>query len=214
LCPNKKGEGTRRIAVVDYVYVGKGRADQYFKIGRTSDAQHLRLKQHRTANPSFEYHITIETQFGCDVEKKLHNYFCSKRVRETKEWFDLTRDDLEKIRLLAGTYENDLIPLSQQVEGLSRTASSGDCIEAHESVMEDYRRLRDLREQRARIEQEEELIENRLKVQIGSYDGIRGLISWKSLEQLRFDSKLFRATHPDLYDQFRVLGIRRYFKLL
>ena len=85
--------------VLGCVYIGKGTNDQHYKIGRTGEVQGTRKKQHRTANPSFEYHLVIETEFSSEIESRLHSHFGSKRVEGTKEWFKLTVSDLDKIKI-------------------------------------------------------------------------------------------------------------------
>ncbi len=141
------------------VYIGKGTNDQHYKIGRTGDVQGTRKKQHRTANPSFEYHLVIETEFSSEIESRLHSYFGSKRVEGTKEWFKLTVSDLDKIKDLSDGYENELLPLSEQVEKISDSVSTGTLIKADTTSFEDYQRLRELREQKARLEEEEEFLQ-------------------------------------------------------
>ena len=196
------------------VYVGKGINDQHYKIGRTGEVQSTRKKQHRTANPSFEYHLVIESEFSSEIESRLHNYFGSKRVEGTKEWFKLTISDLDKIKNLSNGYENELLPLTEQVEKISNSVSIGTLIKANATALEDYQRLREIREQKARLEDEEEFLQLKLKVQIGLNDGIEDLVSWKSSVQNRFDSTLFRKSHSDLYDQFRRPVTLRVFRVL
>jgi Meiotically up-regulated gene 113 len=199
---------------VGCVYVGKGSGDQNFKIGRTGELENTRRQQHRTANPSFEYHLVIRTEFASEVEKRLHDHFGSKRIEGTKEWFGLTPDDLDSIKPLSEKYENELIPLSMKVDELGKSKSSGIVLEASDFFIADYKRLKELREQRARIQEEEEFLQLKLKHQIGLHDGIENLISWKSSEQSRFDTTLFRETHSDLYEEFRKPLIIRSFRIL
>ncbi len=198
---------------MEYVYVGKGASDPYFKIGRTANAQENRLKQHKTANPSFNYSKVIPTSCASDLEKTLHLWFSSKRVPETKEWFDLKPEDLDILTLFAEGHEENR-RITDDAELLKGQRSSGSYVDPCDSVMENYERLRILREQAARIGYEIESIENRMKIHVGRHDGITGLLSWKSFEERRFDSKIFRTNYPDLYEQFRIPGIRRIFRLV
>jgi len=73
-----------------YIYLGFD-ASGLFKIGITNDVE-KRLRQFRTANPTFFLLLHIPVEHPAVVEVELHTKFSDKRVRG--EWFCLDGGDL------------------------------------------------------------------------------------------------------------------------
>lgn len=128
---------------MEFVYIGKGDRDLTYKIGHTTRPEEEREKQHQSSNPSFKFYRLFRTEAARNLETKLHNFFCSKRVRGTKEWFELDPDDLYAARLLAETYEHEMLPRSKELVDLSKTRSSKSYIDVSGSLEADYLRLRE-----------------------------------------------------------------------
>ena len=66
---------------------------KYYKIGKSIHPQ-KRLKQFKTANPNIEI-VAISKLVA---EKDLHSLYKNKNI--TLEWFDLTNEDVNEIKLL------------------------------------------------------------------------------------------------------------------
>ncbi len=199
---------------MELVYIGRGEGDKSFKIGRSNSTSESRLLQQKTSSPTFQHHVRLETGRGKDLESMLHQFFSSRRVRGSREWFALTPSDLDTAKHLAEVYERELFALRDEVEHLGQSRSCGTCHPARTDDVEEYHRLAVIRERRARLDQEEQLIVARLKCRIGVHDGIEGLFTWKSQQQLRFNSQSFRQEHGLLYEKFRLPTTLRYFRVL
>lgn len=77
------------------------------KIGFTSNL-HNRFLQHKTSNPFLKI---IRVYHGdMDVEKYVHEMFAQKRIKRTKEWFNLTRSDIELLDKKLERLPNAAIP--------------------------------------------------------------------------------------------------------
>jgi hypothetical protein len=196
-----------------FIYVGRGKNDRGSKIGNTGRPEQERLRQHRTANPSFQFSFLFESPFYKQLEKELSHYFESKRIRKTKEWFVLDDGDLASLEALTRNFEA-IIRLRSQVELLKNLESSPDLLVGDSCVDAACLRLRSLREERYHLDQAIERDESWLKLRIGPNDGIDGYATWKSQVRPLFDRELFEQDHPGVYDGYCRPAICRSFKLL
>jgi hypothetical protein len=196
-----------------FIYVGNGTNDIGFKIGTTGRPEEERLKQHKTANPSFEFSFLFESPYYMPLEKELHHHFASKRIKNTKEWFVLNDGDLRSLDVLTFNFEA-IIKLRAQVDLLKNQESSHNLLEVDSCIVSAYLRLRSLYEERHHLNQTIEQDESLLKLRIGLNDGIDGYVAWKSQVRRGFDRDLFEQDHPGLYDTYCRPTICRSFKLL
>lgn len=85
-----------------YVYLMVDYNTTYYKIGR-SDNPKFREKTLQSEKPTIE--LLNKWESFLNTEKKLHDYFDSKRIRG--EWFDLSKTDINSIPLLIKKFENE-----------------------------------------------------------------------------------------------------------
>jgi predicted phage-related endonuclease len=80
-------------------------------------------------------------------------------------------------------------------------------IEASPDDYQLYQELLSIRERVADLKKMEDSLATKLKCSMEDAERLvlagRTLISWKSVESNRFDSKAFRQEHPELYNQFK-----------
>jgi predicted GIY-YIG superfamily endonuclease len=97
----------------EVVYLGTDsfhRERNIYKIGKTENLPN-RIKQHKTGNPTF--YIVGFTPLLKEID--LHRLFKEQRVKGTKEWFELTNDDIIylinhflSVNLLQANHKNKL----------------------------------------------------------------------------------------------------------
>lgn len=196
-----------------FVYVGRGKGDPGFKIGVTGRPEQERTKEHRTANPSFEFSFLFESRYYKQLEKETQHHFASKRVKNTREWFLLDDGDLGSLDTLMRNFEAIAISRSQ-VDTLKDQESSPNMLEVDPCSEAAYFRLRSRREERLRLDQRIEQDELSIKLHIGLNGGIDGYVAWKSQMRMVFDRDRFEQDHPGLYDAYCRPTVCRCFRLL
>ncbi len=86
---------------IGYIYVMK--MDNYYKIGKTKNKK--RLGEYTKLPTQPEYPILIKVSDFHDLERKLHTNYIDKRTRNNCEWYILTENDIEEIRMFLKKYE-------------------------------------------------------------------------------------------------------------
>jgi hypothetical protein len=195
-----------------YVYVGKGENDNHFKIGRATLAE-VRLKSHRMANPSMQFHIVEPCESPAKVEAYLKNYFESKRKGGTDEWFDIELSEMPEAMQRAQRYVKDLVELKPEVEMLKSAETCETFLEPLPSDREAYIRLRQIDEAMAKLKYERDQLQWRLKLRIGRDEGIKGIASWLSFSKKRFDLTVFKRENPYLHQAYCTDRIERRFSI-
>ena len=79
-----------------------------YKIGITKREVSERIKDFKTGNVSDFNAIKIykSEKFVHSIEKRLHKYFHKKRIDMSREWFNLTEDDINEFIPLCEKYYN------------------------------------------------------------------------------------------------------------
>jgi len=76
-----------------------------YKIGMTKQNVNKRLKQLQTGNSEdLELVKYVIVENYKKVEKSLHNHFSNKKIK--REWFNLTKDDVNEFEIFVKKYEN------------------------------------------------------------------------------------------------------------
>jgi hypothetical protein len=196
-----------------HIYLAKGDNSATYKIGKTIRPTDERLKQHRTSDPSMKFIYVFTCCDPSGAEAFLLKAFESKRVLGSKESFDLDEHDLQELPRLIGDYER-FASLEVEVDKLKRNACSLRFISPDICDEEDCVKLREIREKKARLEFEEQMIEWRMMLKIGSNAGLIGLASWKSSSKPILDQTALKLEEPIIYERFLKQSIRRIFRLL
>jgi hypothetical protein len=137
-----------------------------------------------------------------ECESFLHHYFESKCLDKKAKLFRLGTEDLGVATKAAEGFARRFLPLHHAVEQLKTQSSNNRLMAPEQRHRELCRQIRELREQEFRISKRRELLENELKVAIGTSAGIEGLATWKSHVQNTFDRERFKAEHPDIFNSY------------
>ena len=149
------------------------------------------------------------------LENFLHNELAEKRIQEiqSESWYAVTSDEIDLAIERTETFGNEHLNRKQQVALIKNVQSDGRWLEPNDRLKEIYARLSKLILEKNALCHEEELLELEAKAQIGTADGVDGLFAWQSHETARFQTKIFKAQYPDLYDEFRKTTYVRNFNL-
>lgn len=94
------------ISAMDKEVIAANDEDIVYKIGVTKQKVEARLKQLQTGTDKRLDIISVfESHYPFKVERNLHNRFKSKK--ENREWFNLTKEDIESFQTLCQIYENN-----------------------------------------------------------------------------------------------------------
>jgi hypothetical protein len=149
-----------------------------------------------------------------ECESFLQHYFESKCVDRKAKLFRLGSEDLGVAFKAAEGFVRRFVPLQHSVEQLKTQTSSNRLVAPERRHGELCRQIRELREQEFRISKRRELLENELKVAIGTAAGIEGLATWRSHVQNSFDRERFKAEHPDMFNSYVHPKIMRTLQLI
>lgn len=194
-----------------YVYVFRYGDDDHFKIGRTANVN-KRLKQLQTGSPRpltvFEL---IETTDAKEGEEFLHRRLAHKCL--IGENFALAPEEVREAVGEARTFLEEL-PLRREqqsrVEQLTSIESSEEIFPPTDELLEQGRRLLQIRAEKARhmaefedLALEEERLEIAIKLAIGAAKGIDGVATWQTVDgRRRFRPEWLKADNPELYEAY------------
>jgi len=83
-----------------HVYLMLNARNGYTKIGFTTKEPEYRESTLQSEEPEVELFFKSSKSFTLDDEKEFHEIYAEKRVRG--EWFDLSGDDIEEIKIILG----------------------------------------------------------------------------------------------------------------
>lgn len=94
---------------------------------------------------------------------------------------------------------------------------AGSSIEADSKATALFNDLRDMKSRCKSLQEEIDVSEEKLKLYMQEHsiltlDG-KPICTWKSQVSNRFDQKLFRVEHPDLYEKFKTATTSRVFRM-
>ena len=185
------------------VYVLREGQSNVFKIGRTKGTVDGVVKRLRTGNSHpLNIFAVIETDQESACEAHFHQCLVGRRVVQGGGWEFFEMESEEEMRRVIKEFEDlvkELECVRQSVSQFSDQQCSEDIVEP---TAEDRTLLNELlviKEKQAYLKFEQERIESKLKLRIGSSSGIRGIATWKS--ELRFDEQCFKERDPEGYFQ-------------
>lgn len=108
--PKKKTTGkTVKVEGDEYVYIlaNPSYRSGFFKIGLTKREVDSRMRElFTTGVPTpFVKCVTLKTDDCKTLEKALHSKYANRRINSRREWFELTKSDIEEIIDSKGMYE-------------------------------------------------------------------------------------------------------------
>lgn len=199
-----------------YVYAGQGLESKHFKFGRTTVGLRKRGAQHRTSDPSFAMYCSFQTTNTNAGEKFLRKRYAEWRVPNTKEWFAITREQVDEgFSALAAYMETCLsIDEAKQVKELAKQKSNGLWLKPEEDHLVICDKLRRIKVKKDILALEEDHWRDHLKLQIGSHNGIDGQCTWISQDYTRVDETLLKEKYPEVWEECRREKTRRMFFLV
>jgi len=201
-----------------FVYVLQSGEEPYFKIGRTRGDVEKRRKELSTGNPKpLVVFDTIETDHDALVENYLHKKFRASLSIEgdAKEFYVIDPEELKRGLQEAKQFMAEYIPLLEEADQYKDCdTTTGRLKQPDEDLLETYKALCDVRAQLDGLEFEKQLLENRLKRQIGEDDGLEGIATWRVQISTRLNQAALKEAHPEVYEKFSELQQSRVFRLL
>lgn len=96
-------------------------------------------------------------------------------------------------------------------------ASDGKVVEASQSTRQLYQQLKKVREQKSELKDQETELKNQLKDELGEAERLvyagRTLVSWKSYNRQRLDSKKLQQEKPEVYNAYQTESSYRRFSV-
>ena len=113
-------------------------------------------------------------------------------------------------------YFAEFVPLQRDVEAIGKQSEDGKWLSAGPEERETSAQLANAMERQLECEWQIEVLQNRLKLAIGTAAGIEGLVSWQTNEPSDcFDLERFKEEHRDLFDEYqKPRALVRPFKLI
>lgn len=202
---------------MDSVYALRHDKEDLFKIGRTRGVQ-TRIQDLATGNPHrLTLFDSIETDDACAVERFLLRSLESKRVGNGggRDFFAATPEEIRRAFNDARLYLEHDLPRKRQVAALAAKESDGELlVEPDEHERQLHRELVAARQEKFLAEVRYELLENELKLLIGTSPGFHGVATWMTHTKTRFDEQSFKVAEPRLYEKFRHPFRQRTFRIL
>ena len=157
-------------------------SSDYYKIGMVSKDRSVKdriEKDHQTGNPRLVVDIhSFHSEAPFFVERHLHKHFAQFRVR--REWFRLTKDELEQVKQEAKLYDDVIGPKVAAVRDFSANQSNGSMIslsgDEEKEISKIHKELVDLNIKKQEIDYQLSIITEFLKLSTdknrGGIDGI------------------------------------------
>jgi hypothetical protein len=179
------------------------------RIGHSGDVEG-RIGTHRSSDPDITEIGRIQTHNHQECETFLKRILEGHRVPGTKEFFEMTDDEVELAREAAMGYLQHDLPLAATVEPLKDVRPEQTVRPATEEAVRIAGDVRSLKESKNRIEIQLERAENQLRVLIGADLRIDGVATWGGFDKLRLDVQGLKDKRPEIYEQYCVTDwIRR-----
>jgi hypothetical protein len=194
------------------VFFAKRGDENIYWLGRSasSDSKVISLI---LKDPTFNLHRAIETDSPADCEKLLAGYFGSHKVGCDPALFRFTDEEIRQVLAIAESFVCKFLPIRKTAQSLGSQVTEKKYSTPTQRQLEIYRKLRVVREEEYRLQLRREFLENELKAEIGTAAGLRGIASWSSQAQKRFDCVLFKSENPSLYASYQQEKTVRIFRL-
>lgn len=199
-----------------FVYILRSGSEDIFKIGHTHNEPNRRRKQLSTGNP---HPLTIFDVI--ETEPKQHvvcETFLKKILRSKKfidgdanEFFGVEPSEIRVAIRKTREFLEEFLPKQKAVAQLSKQSSDGRLLLPGDAEKDIYQRLQQIREEQDKLALERTILENELKLAIGTASGMIGIATWKSSFREDFHEAKFKVDYPDLYKSYlRQLQVRTF----
>lgn len=202
---------------MSHVYAFRHGTVNYFKVGQTSSALTLRRRQLqvgcRDELTLFGSVPAATAADAADAEQFIHRLLARHRTG-IGETFTCTEDDISEALQKTAAFLVDTLPKVREdqakIAELAAMKSTPEILPATEQLRQAKRRLIDIAQEKTALEDqlkdlssEQQVLENMIKLTIGSARGVAGVAWWVSGDGRRkFDPDRLKAEQPDLYAQF------------
>ena len=199
-----------------FVYILRSGSENLFKIGRTDGDVDARIRQLATGNP---YRLTkfdvIETEHDSLCETYLHRILRSKKslTSDAREFFSMTAEHLRAAVRDAREFLSEFVAKQQEANRLSEEQTSGMVLKPGDREWSIYSKLLAAREEEDIYGYRRQLLENELKIAIGTFDGLDGIATWRRQTVERLDQTALKAAAPDIFQRFVKVSQTRVFRL-
>jgi Meiotically up-regulated gene 113 len=196
-----------------FVYVLQNGEQNLYKIGWTRGTVDKRLREHSTSNPHLKKVHEIETKFAARCETHLKQRLLSRRLISTlsQEFYTLDRPEVDAAVDDAQRFINEYASTQEELRRLNKTRSNGKSLKPKQQAIIAYERLLKVREEQYQIGLERVRLETELKMIIGEFDGLEGIITWRTDTQSYFDEMGLKEQDPILYSAYvRTREVRRF----
>jgi len=207
----------------------------------TADGGILEIKDHETLSDAGKTvqkgeitgHAYAQLQWGMHVSGRSKAWFAAKVGKTTHVIGPISRDEafIENAIRLADTFWGQVETVtpppvdfaSVTDEELAQRFNTVDLeatVEAAipELALDDLAELEEVKAQQAELKERRDAIERRIKAQIGDkeYLTVNGqpVARWQPVTSKRWDSKAFKADHPELDAQYRKESVSRRFSTI
>jgi len=154
----------------------------------------------------------VDDTYTSKCEAYLHKNLRTKR--RSGEFFAVTPEEARTAMRDASVYFAEFAPLNDKAEALAMEQSDGRMLLPGNGECELFTQYVQAREEEDKWTARRELLENKLKVAIGTAAGFEGLIAWESLEVRRLDQKGLKEAEREVYDRWAKPRIERRIRLL
>ena len=199
-----------------YVYILRHGRENKFKIGRTTKSVKVRLKELSTGNPDLAIFDVIETEHETTIEKYIHRRLATRKIingSSSDEFYAVSPADLIPVIEEARIYNSDCLPTIVQAEDLDAEDPDGSIKEPGNEAIAMHYEMLEIEQQMARLQARQAYLIAGIKITMGTASELRGIATWDNVVSNRFNSAVFKAENPDLYEKYREPSVSRVFKL-
>jgi hypothetical protein len=198
--------------IMEHVYCFQLASGNCFKVGRTKNSPEERKRGLSTGSPErLVPYRNVETENAPGLEAYIHQLLDDKRAANG-EFFNVSSRELDEAVDQAVAFIAESLPLRREADELRQRMPLDETpVEASPEMLETYRQLRRLRQERYLLEQQIRFLESKIQVAIRDAVGMQGIASWKWVSRLTLDLDRFKAEQEALYQAYlRESGSRRF----
>lgn len=184
------------------VYFFKVGDKELFKIGKTTGDPEKRLKAVSTGSAySLEIFKLIEHELHSKLEVFLHKFFKEDRA-ENGEFFFIPLSDFDnRVENALQAFEKLQNELNQ-IEDFKNIKNNDTVLDDTQEANEIYNDLLNINFKIKDLKEEQEKLENKLRLIIGENQGIKDIATWKTQTREQFDKKRYEEEHPEEYLEY------------
>jgi FtsZ-binding cell division protein ZapB len=181
------------------VYFFKVGDKELFKIGKTTTDPEKRLKAVSTGSAyPLEIFKLIEHELHSKLEVFLHKFFKNDRAKNG-EFFSIPLSEFDnKVKTALEEFEKLQNELNQ-IEELKNIQNNDTILQSNQEVNKIYNDLIKIKLSIKDLKEEQEKLENKLKLIIGKNEGIKDIATWKTQSRETFNKEQYIEEHPEEY---------------